>query len=48
VKSTGEINQFLDPQKAGGYMNVLAASLGSKTEGEPVTGVMKRDPVISL
>jgi len=44
VKASGEVNRFLDPQKANDFaMNVLAASLGPMMEGEPVTGVMKRE-----
>lgn len=44
VRSNGDVNRFLDPQKAGDFaMNVLAASLGPLMEGEPVSGVMKRE-----
>jgi len=44
VKATGEVNRFLDPQKANDFaMNVLAASLGPVMEGEPVTGLIKRE-----
>lgn len=44
VTSTGKINHFLDPQRAGSSAtNVLAASLGPMTEGEPVSGAMKRE-----
>lgn len=44
VKASGEVNRFLDPQKASDLaMNVLAASLGPMMEGEPVTGVMNRE-----
>jgi len=44
VKSTGEVEHFLKPQKATGHaMNVLAASLGPSIEGEPVSGVLNRD-----
>jgi len=44
VKSTGEVHRFLDPQKANGFaLNVLAASLGPVMEGQPVTGLLKRE-----
>jgi len=44
VKALGEVNHFLDPQKANDFaMNVLAASLGPMMEGQPVTGVMNRE-----
>lgn len=43
ISATGEVNQFLTPQKASDLaLNVLAASLGPMMEGEPVTGVMER------
>lgn len=43
--SSGEVHSFLEPQKANEFsLNVLAASLGPKMEGEPVTGVLKRSP----
>jgi len=43
VRTCGEVCRFLDPQKANDFaMNVLAASLGPKMEGEPVTGVFNR------
>lgn len=45
VRCSGEIINFLHPQKASGNaLNVLAASLGPKVEGEPVTGVLERCP----
>lgn len=44
LTATGKINHFLDPQKASlSATNVLAASLGPMTEGEPVNGVLKRE-----
>ena len=44
VQSNGEVKHFLEPQKANGHaMNVLAASLGPSIEGEPVSGVLKRE-----
>ena len=44
VQSNGEVKHFLEPQKANGHaMNVLAASLGPSMEGEPVSGVLKRE-----
>ena len=43
VSVTGEVNRFLDPQKASdSAMNVLAASLGPMMEGDPVTGMIDR------
>lgn len=45
VKASGEVNHFLAPQKASGLgLNVLAASLGPMMEGDPVSGVLNRDP----
>ena len=45
IKTSAEPRHFLDPQKANDFaMNVLAASLGPQMEGEPVSGVMTRDP----
>ncbi|MBN1515999.1 protein phosphatase 2C domain-containing protein [Candidatus Sumerlaeota bacterium] len=42
VKASGEVRRFLEPQKADAFtVNVLAASLGPKMEGEPVTGSVK-------
>lgn len=44
VQPNGEVKHFLEPQKANGHaMNVLAASLGPSMEGEPVSGVLKRE-----
>ncbi len=43
VHSSGEVHHFLKPQKANEFaMNILAASLGPMTEGEPVAGFLKR------
>lgn len=45
VKPCGEVHRFLDPHKANDFaMNVLSASLGPLMEGEPATGVLKRQP----
>ncbi len=41
IRSSGEVVHFLEPQKAHACgMNVLAASLGPRIEGSPVTGVV--------
>lgn len=43
VHSSGKVHHFLNPQKADEFaLNILAASLGPITEGEPVVGVLKR------
>lgn len=45
VRASGEVRTFLEPQKASDLgMNVLAASLGPRIEGEPVTGTLTREP----
>lgn len=44
VRTSGEVHQFLKPQKATDFANVLAASLGPIMEGEPVVGALPRRP----
>ena len=45
IRSTGTVEHFLQPQKGhGGTLNILAASLGPLTEGEPVVGSIQRQP----
>jgi serine/threonine protein phosphatase PrpC/Zn-dependent protease len=45
IRSTGEIEEFLKPQKAAGdAINVLAASLGPAQEGDPISGHLPRRP----
>lgn len=41
-RASGLVEEFLVPQKAEGAMNVLAASLGPVTQGEPVCGTLER------
>lgn len=44
IRSSGEIINFLEPQKANEFAaNVLAASLGPMIEGEPIKGLLKRE-----
>ena len=44
VNTSGDVNHFLDPQKANEFTtNVIAASLGPTMQGKPVTGVLNRD-----
>ena len=45
IRSTGQIEPFLHPQKADEYkQNILAASLGPRMDGEPVVGKIYRSP----
>jgi serine/threonine protein phosphatase PrpC len=44
IRSSGECEQFLAPQKAGNQSNVLAASLGPVIEGKFVYGKMDSRP----
>jgi len=45
VRCSGEVIQFLKPQKAEGLgVNVLSASLGPRTMGEVMSGRLRRNP----
>jgi serine/threonine protein phosphatase PrpC len=45
VRESGQIEQFLEPQKADGQSpNILAASLGPQIQGEPVMHAIARMP----
>jgi len=43
LRRDGSVESFVDPQKAGGATNVLAASLGPAQMGSPVAGTLARN-----
>jgi len=46
VRTSGKVDRFLAPQKSGGFLNVLDASMGPMLAGSPVVGTIERAPVI--